>query len=136
MSALSFYLSEALLDHVFRGAAYAQPTSVWVALYTTATDDAAAGDEVSGFAYARVEVPCVAGNWSAPAGNPRTISNVNAIVFPTATGGDWGEVTHVGIHDAAVGGNRLYHGPVAVAADVNDGQAWSFLPGELELSLT
>ena len=52
----SDYLEDKLLNHVFAGASYTAPTTIYVGLHTTANTDAAAGTELSGNGYARQTV--------------------------------------------------------------------------------
>jgi hypothetical protein len=47
MAALSDYAENKLLDHVLGTASFTMPTQCYLALYTTATDDAAGGTEVT-----------------------------------------------------------------------------------------
>ena len=54
MSAMSDYLENKLIDHVFRGQSYTLPV-LYVGLLTSAPSDAGGGTEVSGNAYARVK---------------------------------------------------------------------------------
>lgn len=125
MAALSDYLENALLDHVLRVAAFAQPAALYVALYTTATDDAAGGTEVTGGSYARQTV-----SFSAAAGG--ATSNSAAVSFsnmPAVT------VTHVAIHDALTAGNRLFHGALTANVAVAAGNTFTFAIGDLDVSL-
>lgn len=101
----------------------------WLALYTVAPSDSAAGTEVStsGTAYARVNT---AGLWGAPTGNsPASVTNNAAITFPTAAGANWGTIVAVALFDAVTGGNRTYWSDLADATKViNIGDTPSF-PG-------
>ncbi len=74
--------------------------TVHVALHTA---DPTAANELSGNNYARVAV--LAADWTIDAGNGRA-SNTNDIRFPTRTA-TWGKPTHVGLWDAATGGDLL-----------------------------
>lgn len=133
MAALSDFLEAALLNHVFRTTAYTQPTNVHVALFTAAPSDTGGGTEVSGGAYARVQVARADAQWNAP-GAAGLIDNVNAITFPTATA-SWGTVTHVGIFDAATAGNLLMHGALTASKTVASGDTFSFAAGALDITL-
>ncbi len=126
MSALSDYLENALLDHALGTSAYTMPT-VYVALYTSAPGDAGGGTEVSGGSYARQQV-----TFGAASGG--SASNASDIRFPTATA-DWGTVTHVGLHDAASGGNLLWHGALSASKTINNGDTASFPAGSLVVTL-
>jgi len=114
MAGKSNYLEAALLNHRYRSATLAKPTTVYVSLHTGDPGDTGA-NEVSGGGYARVAVPVGDASWFAPVavGNEvQRITNVNAITFPVPTGANWGTVAFFGIWDAAVGGNYWEGGPV------------------------
>lgn len=96
----SDYLENAILNATLRGVAYTSPAKVYVALFTSDPTDAATGTEVSGGAYARQAI-----TFGAPSAG--TCSNSADVLFPIATAA-WGTVTHIGIFDAASGGNLLY----------------------------
>jgi hypothetical protein len=132
VSALSDYLEQALINHIFRGTAYTGPGTVYVALYTAAPSDSGGGTEVSGGAYARQAITSNTTNWSAP-GTGGTSSNNNAITFPTATA-SWGTITHIGILDASSGGNLLMHAALTGGSvTVNSGQVFSLPASQLTI---
>ncbi|REK68007.1 MAG: hypothetical protein C6P35_03290 [Cohnella sp.] len=129
--AVSNYLANALLNQVFRNTAYTRPTTVYVALYTSNPTAADTGTEVSGGGYARQAV-----TFGAPTSvnGKQTISNSAVITFPTATA-PWGTITHVGIRDAATGGNLLYYGAVDNPRSILANDIFKFLANSLSLSL-
>lgn len=94
----SDYLENAVLGHVFGSAVLGKPAGLHAALFTAPPTDAGGGTEIAGGAYARQSVVLtVTGNSAA---NPAPIE------FPVASA-TWGTVSHVGLFDAAVGGNLL-----------------------------
>ncbi|MGQ9698975.1 MAG: phage tail fiber protein [Armatimonadota bacterium] len=127
MGAISDYLEAALLNHVFRGVTYTPPTTLYVALYTSDPTDADTGTEVSGGGYVRQTV-----TFTTPSGGD--VQNTTDIVFPTATA-SWGTITHVGIRDAATGGNLLYYGPLSVSKTIGAGDTFKIPAGQLVISL-
>lgn len=134
MAALSDYLENELLDHVLRNEAYTPPSSVWIALFT-ADNGLESGDitgEVSGGAYARMEVGGTSGRDFAVASSGAT-ENSQDITFPTATA-DWGTVTHMAIMDAETGGNVLLHGSLSVSKTVNNGDTVKYNAGDLDVT--
>ena len=144
MAALSNFLENKLVDHVFRGQTYSatSPASFHVALYTSAPSDAGGGTEVSGNNYARVSVSRSlaawagtqsAGSTTASTGTGGVTSNNAAITFPTPSG-SWGTVTHFGILDEATGGNLLFHGALTVSQTINTGNTVSFAAGQLQIT--
>jgi hypothetical protein len=132
--ALSDYLENKLIDHVFRGQAYTAPATIYVALYTTACSDAAGGTEVSGGSYARASVASSLANWAgtqaaasttASTGTSGTTSNNGVITFATPSAG-WGTVTHVGLLDAVSAGNLLICTALTVGKTINSGDTVTF----------
>jgi hypothetical protein len=56
MAEFTDYLENKIIDHMLRNQAYTPPSTVYVALFTTATGDDGSGTEVSGGSYARQAV--------------------------------------------------------------------------------
>lgn len=125
----SNYWKKACLNAVLRGVNFTAPTQVFIALYTSNPTDADTGQEVSGGGYARQRVifgePTVADRRA-------TVSNTADVSFPTATA-DQGLVTHIGIRDAASGGNLLYHGAVKTPRSILVNDIIRFLAGQLKI---
>lgn len=133
MTALANYLADALLNHCLRGTQLAAPSTLYVGLSSTATTDAGAYTEPSGNGYSRVAIPCTTGQWNAPATSStlRRITNINPVTFPTASGGNWGTMTHCFIADAASAGNVFWHGALTASVVINNGQAYAMGAGQL-----
>ena len=129
MAALSDYAEKLILDYLMTSGSSTRPTAWYVALYTSAPSDAGGGTELSGSGYARESAA-----FAAATSGTGTTSNSGAIVF-TADGGDWGSVTHMGIHDAVSGGNLLWHGALAAAKTVLDGDSLEFAVGNIDLTV-
>ena len=113
MSGFSTYLDNKLIDHVFSGVSFETP-SKYLALFTASTGlDVNSGWENSELpstaaAYARVELPHDI--WStADNGETATLYDTQFAVANS----HWGNVTHVGIMDSAIGGNVLAWGALA-----------------------
>lgn len=132
MTAISNYLENELLDHVFRNAAYTSPgTAIWVALYTNSQGDSDSGTEVSGGSYARVQVT----TWDAPSNG--AIANTSDITFTTASA-SWGTVVSVGIKDSSTStgtDNLLYYGDLTSSKAVGNGDTFKFNAGDLDITL-
>ena len=133
MAALSDFLEAALLNHTFRTATYTKPTTVYVALFTTATTDAGGGTEVTGGAYARQALTSADATWAAP-GVAGLIDNVAAINFPVATVA-WGTITHLALYDALTVGNPLFHGALTASKIIGVGDQFIVPAGNLDVSL-
>ncbi len=129
MSALSDYSEKLLLDWMMTTGAATRPTAWYVALFTTATNDASGGTEVSGNGYARQAV-----TFDAATSGTGTTSNSNTPLF-TAAGGNWGTVTHMAIYDNSTGGNRLWHGAMTASKTIDDGDSLQFAIGNIDLTL-
>ena len=144
MAAMTDYLENKLIDHIFRGQSFAAPATLHVALLTAAPSDTGGGTEVAGGSYARVAVPGSLANWAgtqaaastvASSGNTGTTSNNVAVTFPAPTA-NWGVVTHFAIYDAASAGNMLIWGALSTSKTINNGDAApSFAAGAFSLQL-
>lgn len=144
MAAMTNYLENKLVDHIFRATPYTVPTTLHVALFSAAPTDSAAGTEISGGSYARASVPASAiANWNgthgstsgASTGTNATCSNAALITFPSPTA-IWGSVVGFAIMDAATGGNALFYGDLTIPKTVNNGDAApTFAAGALTVQL-
>src|SRR5210317_2023258 len=129
MAALSDHAEALLLDWLMTNGSATRPTAWYVGLYTAAPSDSGGGTEVSGNGYAREAVTFAAA--TSPGG---TTSNTGAVSF-TASGGDWGTITHIGIHDAVSGGNLLWHGAMTASKTVADGDTLEYSIGNIDLTI-
>ena len=129
MAALSDYAEKLLLDWMMTSGSATRPTAWYVALYTAAPSDSGGGTEVSTGGYARQSVALSAA--SSPGG---TTSNSGEVSF-TASGADYGTVTHMGIFDAASSGNLLWHGALTASKTVADGDTLTFAVGNIDLTM-
>ena len=137
--AISDYLENKITDNVFRATSYTAPTTIYVALFTSACTDAAIGTEVSGGSYARPGLATSLANWAGTqsagsttvsSGTSGTTSNNVAISFVTPTA-PWGAVTYIGLMDAVTGGNMLVCTALTTAKTINSGDTVSFPAGSL-----
>jgi hypothetical protein len=129
MAALSDHAEKLLLDFLMTTGTATRPTNWYVALYTAAPSDSGGGTEVSGAGYARQSVAFDAA--ATPGG---TTSNSADVSF-TATGGNYGTVTHLGIFDASSSGNLLWHGALTADKTVEDGDTITFTAGNIDLTM-
>ena len=129
MSAMSDYLENKLIDALLRGQSFTFPTTLEFALFTSATDDAGAGSEVTGAGYARAPITAslanfsgtqAAGSTDASSGTLSESSNNIVIEFPSPSG-DWGTITHIAIYDTHTDGNMLFHGALTAPKTVLSG---------------
>jgi hypothetical protein len=129
MSALSDAAEKLLLDWLMTTGTATRPTAWYIGLYTAAPSDSGGGTEVSGNGYSRQSVTF--GAASSPGG---TTDNTGAVSF-TASGGNWGTITHVGIFTASTSGTLLWHGALSASRTINDGDTLSFAIGAITLTL-
>lgn len=127
MAEFTDYLENKIIDHMLRNQAYTPPSTVYVALFTSATDDTGGGTEVSGGSYARQAVTLGAASGGAS-------SNTADITFPQATAA-WGTITHVALMDAETGGNMLMHSPLDESKTVNNGDTFKINAGDLDVTV-
>lgn len=129
MAAMSNYLENKLIDHVFRGVPYTAPTTIYVALLTLSGDDTNVITEVSGGSYSRVAITSNVTSWAGTQGAGSTAtstgssgatSNNSVITFPAPTS-NWGTVVAVALMDAATGGNVLVQGNLSAGVTVSSG---------------
>lgn len=143
MTALTDYAENKVIDGLLRGQAYT-PANTYVGMLTAAPSDSAAGTEVTGGSYARVQVASSLANWAgtqsagsttASSGASGTTSNNNAVTFPAPTA-NWGLITHFAVYDAASGGNMLFYAALTTPKTVNNGDAApSFAAGALTFQI-
>tara|TARA_R100001086_G_scaffold227718_1_gene146904 strand:+ start:10954 stop:11337 length:384 start_codon:yes stop_codon:yes gene_type:complete len=123
----SNFLELEVLDHVFRNSAYTAPSTIYVALFTSAPNDAGGGTEVSGNGYARQSMAF----GTASSGS---ISNSSSVEFPTATG-DQGTIVAMGLFDASSSGNLLAYGSLTSNKTVSNGDVFRFNASSVTISL-
>lgn len=123
MTAMSNFLENRVLNHVLGTTSYTAPAGVYLALFTTNPGEDASGTEVSGNGYSRQLITFgSASNGSA--------SNTSEETF-TASGGNFGTVTHIAIYDAATSGNMLLYQALTTPRPVNNGETITLAVGNL-----
>ena len=142
MSASSDYLEGKLLDHALGTTSFTAPSTVFLALFTT--DDSAGNtleeleagnltNEVSGNGYARQTI-----TFNAAASG--TATNNGAVTF-TASGGNFGTITHVAVmdtnstSDSAGAGNVLFYGALTASKTIEDGDSFQIADTNLSITL-
>lgn len=126
MAGFSDYLENKVVGHVFGGSAYTAPSTLYVALYTSAPSDTGGGTEVSGGAYARQTAAFTI--------SADTASNTSAIEYPTATA-NYGTVVAVGVFDASSSGNLLAYGNLTTSKTVSTGDVFRFNAGAIDITV-
>jgi hypothetical protein len=134
MANMTANLGEKLLNHIFNNTSWASPTTVYLALYTSACTDDDSGNEVTGSGYARQPISLKSITYAY--GKVQGV-NDGDIEFPVA-GEDWGEVTHVAIWSdlSSVDLNYyLFWGQLTVPIDVKSGYILRLVDGEASVSM-
>ena len=126
MSAKSDYLELKVIDHFLGTASTTAPSNVYLASHTADPLDAGTGAEVSGNGYARQAITFAAASSGSASSN-------SAEEF-TASGGDFGTITHFGIWDALTSGNLLYHGALTASKTIADGDTLRFASGNITIT--
>lgn len=137
----SNYLHAKFMDTLLKGSTWTGPTTLYVALFTTAPAlDGTGGTEVStsGTAYARVLAGPTDGIgadcWTGPSGSNQEYSNVTELTFAVPTA-NWGTIVAAGIYDASSSGNLMYVATLATSKVVNNGDgAPRILANQLKIS--
>lgn len=142
MAAMTNFLENKLIDHLFRNVPYTAPATLHIGLFTAmpTSDGASAGTEVSttGTNYARYALTSNTTNWAATdatgstaatsGGTSGTTSNNTAITYNTPGATNWGTVVGMGIWDASTGGNLLIFASLTASKTVNSGDAAPSFP--------
>ena len=126
MSQMSNYLENELLDHTLGTGSFTMPATIYLALFTSNPTDAGSGTEVSGSGYARQAI-------TFGAASSGTATNSSQETF-TASGGNFGTVTHIGIYDASSAGNLLVYGALTSSRTINDGESLIFEVGSISVT--
>lgn len=135
----SDYLEDALLNHLFEGSEFTQPT-VWVGLSTADPTDDGSGlaEPDTGDEYSRVRPADNTGRWEISEDEGVTSAkNKGVIEFPQA-GGDWGTITHVVLFDSetdAGSNNILAVVPVSIPRTIVGGDTVRMGVGSLTVTL-
>ena len=111
---LSNFAEQLVLDWLFTNGSATRPTAWYMSLHTGDPGETGA-NEVAGNGYARQQCTATAGT------NPILLPAVDETF--TASGGNWGSVTHWGLWDAATTGNFLVGGSLTASKTVNDGDS-------------
>ena len=127
---ISTFLANEMLDHVFKGDAYAQPASIFVALATTAITDDTTGSTISepGSNYTRRET----NDWSAAANG--ATENESDIEFAQAAAA-WGTVGYFAICDHPTTGHILFYGTLTTIREIGSGDTARFPAGALNITM-
>ena len=140
MSKFSNYTENNIIETTLRGAAFPVPAGIYLALFPADPTDAnVTANEVSLAAwpaYVRRDTAsgaAISTGWTAPADG--VSSNAKVLSFPANNGAGNVTLTHVGLYDAATGGNLLYHAPLVSSKTLLPGDVISFSIGSLTVTV-
>ena len=131
MSSFSDYTENLALNFLFTANSATRPTAWYVALFTGAPSDPGGGTELSGNSYARVSTTFTVSGTS-----PTTATNAAAVEYATATGSNWGTITHLALFDASTRGNMLAWAPLTTSKVIDVGDVLRIPAGDLDITLT
>lgn len=127
MTALANWAENAALDWLLGGATPTRPTTRYLALHTADPTEAGSTGELVGNGYARQAI-------TFGAASSGSAANTSTHTF-TASGGNWGSVTHCSIWDASTGGNCIYKGALTTARTINNGESATVAASAITASL-
>ena len=130
--AISDYLSDALLDHVFKTAAYTKPANIYVALCDTTVIDSNTGSTISepaGGSYAREQ------HESYDVASSGASENTGVITFTQATA-SWGTITDMALCDAITVGNLLIYAVLDASKAIGNLDTAEWADGAFDITLT
>lgn len=105
------------------------PITLYMGLFSTATDNSGGGTELSGSNYSRIAT----GVWI-DSGTGRGLENQDIIDSPVASA-NWSAVTHIAFFDDPTAGNMWYHLPLTGSVTVLMDQFMRFAAGAIVLEL-
>lgn len=132
MPAKSYYLDNALLNAILKATgSIPAPTSLYVALNTSASTPSTPGTEVTDTNYARVAVP----SWAFGGSNTDSATNTGSALAFFGAGAAAGPYTivEVALYDSLSGGHELWYGAVSPNVTVNSGDTATINTGTLTL---
>jgi hypothetical protein len=126
MGAKTDYLENSIINHNFGGAAFTQPSSWWIQLYSADPTDIVDEFSTIPLAGSRVEIDA----WTI-ANNEA--SNTNAIQFAAVPVTETWVVSHYVVWDAETNGNALYHGQFRITKTLEEGDIFIIAPNQLKI---
>ena len=125
MANMSDFLEVALLNATLNGVTLTSVNNPYISLWTSDPTDAG-----SGTAYARV-----ASSFATASGTSGSVATNADATWTAATGGGFGTVVWIGLHDALTGGNLLYHTALDAAKTIDAGDVFKINTGNLTVTL-
>ena len=141
MGAMSRYLEQNVIMHLFRTSSYTKPTHLAIALCSnvpvvTDTGSLSVGGELANSgANARQTLDPADANWS-PGTTDGITGNSGGITFTAATA-NWGWISGVAICDSTTygGGNMLFYGALALPKLISSGDQFKLNISDILIQL-
>jgi hypothetical protein len=114
-----------------------RPTTWFIGLHTGDPGESGTANEVPNlYSYARTAVAFDAA--AQPSTGLTFCDNTSTVTFPTASGGNWGTITHISIKASATYATTTsyFKGALTASKTVNDGDTFQIQAGQLVISLT
>jgi len=114
-----------------------RPTSWFIGLHTGDPGESGTANEVANlYSYARTAVTFDAA--ASPSTGLTFCDNSATVTFPTASGGNFGTITHISIKASATYATTTsyFKGALTTSKTVNDGDTFQIQAGQLVISLT
>jgi hypothetical protein len=129
MAAMSDYLEQQLINHIFRTSSYSKPSTIAIGLWTNSLTDASDGSssgEVTGASYTRTVLNPADANWANTSGGNGTTNNLSALTWNA--GEDWGTITTIAVLDNSTlgAGNILFYGDLLAPRTILLGDTFQF----------
>ena len=135
MTAMTETIENRVLDEMFGGATFARPAAWCLGLLTAAPGDTTTGTEVStvGTGYSRATSPNTTAHWNNAASGAK--ANATTITFPTASGANWGTITHMAFYDTTASNATMwFYSALTASKVVNVGDVVRFTSGSITLT--
>jgi hypothetical protein len=130
MAGKSNYLENHFLEALYDAGTFTEPSTVYLALYSSDPTDADTGTELSGGNYARQALTC--GTHITVSGNAAT--NPADIEFPFSSAA-WGNAAYWGLRTASSAGSLLHYGALTPARNVDSSGIQVVIPaGDLDIT--
>lgn len=127
--AYGLYLRNGLINHILRNSSIASPSNIYAGIGTgVSNNNSSLSEPGAPTGYTRSGAITFA---SAGTGK---ITNTTALSF-TASGGNFGTMTHLGYFDATTSGNLLYALQLDDSFDIFDGDGIDFASTEVDLEI-
>jgi hypothetical protein len=132
---ISNWLEQKIGGYALLAEAFAQPETLYLALFCSDPGEDASGTEVSAGDYARLQVDAGDVNWERVPATVNQVRNKIAFQFSPTTSA-WGTVTHFALFDSAVGGNLHWYGELDAPVTITPNRIPYFPAGTLIVSVS